>query len=207
MLLIKSDGSFAIHQNKYLRPVNYMMNAGISCSLDGNELIVSAAKRKPKESLKVVFYSIDFLQSFNIEDEHDLRLFGSEAELSRMLSEDLGFIEEGLKPLKQEQRVRKGTIDILAEDKNGRIVVVEVKRRKASLDSVSQLHRYKEELKKIKSRETRGILLAPGITDSANALLHDYGLEFFKLDFEIGNPSAKIKGLEKKQNKITSYLG
>lgn len=207
MLLIKADGSFAIHQNKHLRPVNYMMNASISCSLNkGNELEVIALKRNPKESLKAVFYSIDFIKSFELEDKHDLRLFGSEAELSKQLSEDLDFIEPGLKPLKKEQHVKKGTIDILAEDRQGRIVVVEVKRRKASLDSVSQLHRYAEELKKIKSRETRGILLAPSITDSAHSLLHDYGLEFFKLDFEIGNPSAKIKGLEKKQKRITAYI-
>ena len=202
MLIIKGDNSFAIHQNKYLRPVNYMMDATILCHLKDNRLELIASKIKPRETIKVIFSRLDFIKSFQLEDVADIRLFGSEEELSRLLAEDLDFIEPGLKPLKQEVPFKKGVVDIVAEDSAGRIVLVEVKRRKAGLDSVSQLHRYREQLKKTKNKMVRGILLAPDITNNAIDLLHDYGLEYYKLDFEIGNPNARIKGLEKKQTKL-----
>jgi len=206
MLLIKADSSFAIHQNKLLRPVNYMMNSIISTELSDNKLLVTALKKKPKETIKVFFDSIDFAKAFEIHDNQDVRLFGSELELSDLLAQDLSFIEPGLKPMKREQSVKKGTIDILAEDAHKKIVVIEVKRRKADLDSVSQLHRYTQDMNKLKNRECRGILLAPEITSNAMNLLEHYKLEFFKLDFEIGNPCAKIKGLQKSQQKITSFF-
>jgi RecB family endonuclease NucS len=202
MLLIKGDGSFAIHQNKYLRPVNYMMNSTITCGIKDGNLVLMASKVKPQENIKVIFSEVGFAQSFGMEDGHDVRLFGSEEELSKLLAQDLNFIEEGLKPLKQEHVYKKGVADIIAEDANNNLVIVEVKRRKAGLDSVSQLHRYREQGKKQKNRKMRGSLLAPEITNNALDMAHDYGLEFYKLDFEIGNPSAKIKGLEKTQTKL-----
>lgn len=205
MLLIKGDSSLAIHQNRYLRPVNYMMNAKISSELRDNILVVSAQKRKPAEKITVSFYSVQFAQAFEMEDSQDLRLFGSEAELSNELMQDLSFIEPGLKPANQECPFRKGMVDILAEDSQGNLVVVEVKRRKADFKAVSQLHRYMKEVEKLKGRKSRGILVAPDIHKKARELLEEYGLEFAKLDFEIGNPKAKIKGVKRKQCTLSGF--
>ena len=204
MLLIKSDKSFAIHQNKYLRPVNYMMDSEIAVKFNSEEecLELTALKRKPKESLKVKFFDINFIQSFKMNDSTDIRLFGSEVELSRQLLEDLSFIEPGLRPFKGEVPFAKGVIDILAEDSKGNLVIVEVKRRKASLDSVSQLRRYKDQLSNMKNKKVRGILLAPEITPNALKMLEEFNLEYFKLDFEISNPKARIKGIQKKQTTL-----
>jgi len=170
-------------------------------------LIISALKRKPRELIDVFFYNIDFVQSFSIESSIDLRLFGSEKELSNQLMQDLSFLEPGLKPLQQESPFRKGVIDILAEDALGRLVVIEVKRRKAEYAAVSQLHRYMKQVEKIKGKDTRGVLCAPEIGKNAMELLEKYGLEFYRLDFEIGNPKAEIKGLQKKQKTIFESFG
>ncbi|MDO8647628.1 MAG: endonuclease NucS [Candidatus Diapherotrites archaeon] len=202
MLLIKGDGSFAIHQNKLLRPVNYMMSASMKTSQENGQLVVLAEKLKPKESLKVFFSSIDFCQCFEMHDIHDVRLFGSEKQLQELLGDDLSFIEPGLTPLKREAHFEQGFADIIAEDSKGRICLIEVKRRKASLDAVSQLHRYQQKMKNLKNKEVRALLLAPEITENAKLLADNYGIEFFKLDFEISNPSAKIKGIEKKQTTL-----
>jgi len=202
MLIMKGDGSFAIHQNKLLRPVNYMMNASMKAFVENENLVVLAEKQKPKESLKVFFSKIDFCKAFEMQDVQDLRLFGSEKQLQELLGEDLSFIEPGLKPLKREAHFAQGFADIIAQDSNGKICLVEVKRRKASLDAVSQLHRYQQKMKNLKSQEVRALLLAPEITDNAKLLADNYGIEFFKLDFEISNPSAKIKGIERKQTKL-----
>ncbi len=206
MLVIKGDSSFAIHQNKNLRPANYMMNAGIAAELGNGTLVLSASKKKPAEKITVTFYGIEFAKAFDIRETSDLRLFGSEAELSRELMQDLSFIEPGLKPANQECPFKKGVIDILAEDSMKRLVVVEVKRRKADYKAVSQLYRYMKEVKKLKGRESRGILLAPDIQKRAKNLLEEYGLEFARLDFEIGNPKATIKGLEKSQCTLGGFI-
>jgi hypothetical protein len=116
--------------------------------------------------------------------------------------EDLSFLEPGLAPLKQEAPLRKGVIDILAEDAEGNLVVVEVKRRKADLNAVTQLHRYMKQVEKIKGKKTRGILLAPEIGRHSMELLENYGLEFCSFDFEISNPKAKIMGIHKKQKTL-----
>lgn len=204
MLLVKADKSFAIHQNTKLRPVNYMMNAKASVVLDNENdcLVISAFKSKPKEKIEVYFYSVDFAESFEIEGDKELRLFGSERELSDLLMQDLSVLEKGLVPLKKEQVLRKGVIDIIAEDKEKNLVVVEVKRRKADLNSVRQLHSYMKQVEQIKGKKTRGILCAPSIGKPTSELLEKYGLEYCKLDYEIHNPKAEIKGLEKKQKTL-----
>jgi len=204
MLLVKGDKSFAIHQNTKLRPINYMMNAKANVLFDKEKdcLIVSATKKKPKEKLDVYFYGIDFVDSFEVEGDKELRLFGSERELSDLLMEDLSVLEKGLVSVKKEMALRKGTIDILAEDKNKNLVVIEVKRRKADLNSVRQLHSYMHQIQSMKERKTRGILCAPSIGKPTMELLEKYGLEYCKLDYEIHNPRAEIKGLQKKQSTL-----
>ncbi len=204
MLLIKSDKSFAIHQNTKLRPINYMMNAVPSILLDDENkcLVISALKRKPKEKIEVFFYSVDFVDSFEIDGNKELRLFGSERELSDLLMQDLSVLEKGLKALKKEVPLRKGVIDIMAEDRKGNMVVIEVKRRRADLNSVRQLHSYMKQVESIKEKKTRGILCAPSIGKPAMELLEKYGLEYCRLDYEIHNPHAEIKGLHKKQKTL-----
>ena len=63
-----------------------------------------------------------------------------------------------------------------------------------------------DQVKNMKGKETRGILVAPEIRKNAHELLEKYGLEFFHLDFEIGNPKAKIKGLKKKQQTLDRFF-
>jgi len=177
LVMIKGDNSFAIHQNRLLRPVNYMMDARIHFEVTDNTLIMSARKQKPKEEIKVYFYRIDAVHSYEMDEPADLRLFGSERELSDQLMQDLSFIEPGLIPLKKEDIFRKGVVDIIAEDAKKNLVVVEVKRRKADFAAVTQLQRYMKQVEKIKNKKTRGLLLAPEITKAAMELLEDYRLD------------------------------
>jgi RecB family endonuclease NucS len=57
------------------------------------------------------------------------------------------------------------------------MVVLELKRGRATLDAVSQLKRYIDNLS-TENKDLRGILVAPSITESAFKLLGCYGLEF-----------------------------
>ena len=208
LLMLKGDGSLAVHRNKLLRPTNYMMNARVSTSLSAGFLEVKGQKLKPRESISTKFEEIEFVKSFPVEQDSgsDLHLTGSERELSNCLMQDLSFIEAGLKPCQQESPLRTGLIDILAEDAKGKLVVIELKRRKADYDAVSQLQRYMKQVQKIRGRETRGILVAPEITKHAKEFLERSGLEFHKLQFAVGGGKARISGMQKKQSVLNDYF-
>ncbi|MFA6268356.1 MAG: endonuclease NucS domain-containing protein [archaeon] len=207
LVMIKADLSVSIHENRLIRPTNYMMDAIISCELAEKEngekvLVLIAKKLKPREIITITFEFIDDIRSYDLPESNDLRLTGSEKELNDALMDDLSFLEPGLKPINQQQVFRKGICDIVAEDAKGRLVVIELKRRQADYAAVTQLKRYSEQVSKMKSIETRGILLAPSIRKSALELLKHYGLEYFSYDFEIGERS-KIKGIGKSQMKLS----
>ncbi|VVB75646.1 Endonuclease NucS [uncultured archaeon] len=210
LVIIKADSSVSIHENRLIRPTNYMMDAKISCESKTSEegkkqLILTAKKLKPHETITVKFDSIVDVQNYDLPESNDLRLSGSEKELNDALMDDLSFLEAGLKPINQQQVFRKGICDIVAEDAKGRLVVIELKRKQADYAAVSQLKRYAEQVNKMKGIETRGILLAPSIRKSALELLKSYGLEYFSYDFEVGERS-KIKGIGKTQMKINDLF-
>ncbi len=210
LVLIKGDGSVSIHQNRLVRPTNYMMDTRISCTEDDGAFIMKAEKQKPRESLEITFSGIEDLRRYAIDLTDDLRLSGSERDLNDLLMQDLSMVEEGLKPINQQQQFRKGVADIVAEDRDGNFVVIELKRREADFEAVTQLQRYMKEVENLKGIKTRGILLAPSIRKKASELLGQLGLEFRKLDFELtpanSAQKAKIKGLQPRQQTITQHL-
>lgn len=210
LILIKGDTSVSIHQNRLVRPTNYMVNTKIGCEINDGTFIIRANKLKPAEKLTITFNQIHDVKRYDIPITDDLRLSGSEKDLNDILMQDLSMIEEGLRPVNQQQHFRKGVADIIAEDKDGNYVIIELKRRQADYASVTQLHRYMKEVERMKDIKTRGILLAPDIRKNARELLEQLGLEFAKLDFEL-TPSEKghkatIKGLESKQQSILEHL-
>ncbi|MBN1941129.1 MAG: DUF91 domain-containing protein [Candidatus Diapherotrites archaeon] len=209
VVLIKGDNSISIHQNRLVRPTNYMMNAKICVEKEEGYAFLKARRQKPVESLTVKFSSIEDVQAYEMEITDDLRLSGSERDLNELLMQDLSMIEPGLKPLNQQEQFRKGIADIIAEDENGNLVVIELKRRQADYASVTQLQRYMQQVEKIKECKPRGILLAPSIRKNALELLENLGLEFAKIDFTLlpsSKEKAQINGLQKKQETITKFL-
>jgi hypothetical protein len=207
LLIIKPDGTFLVHQSTSMKAINYQgPGARISTQADGNELVVRALRSKPlEEEIEAHFNNIQFAGAFDMHDDSKLSVFGTERELSDLLMQDLHLIEQGLIPLKNESDVRRGSIDILAEDAAKNLVAIELKRRSAGLDAVTQLKRYVQELQKRKGKRVRGILCAPEITANALKLLYEDGFEYFKLDYEVHNPKAEIKGLQRKQKELGDY--
>jgi RecB family endonuclease NucS len=91
-------------------------------------------------------------------------------------------LEEGFKPISWEKKVDPGFIDVYGTDKNGMLVIVEIKRKTAGKDAVLQLARYIEAIKSRADRKVRGILASPAIAKGVQRLLVTSGLEFKNLD-------------------------
>lgn len=206
VILVKSDGSFLVHQNKGLAAINYQPPKGrLSCELGDGFLILRAARRKPKELLEAIFSKVHFARAFSITDDESLKVFGTEQDLSKLLMQDLSIIEPGLRSNKRESKILRGFIDITARDAQGKCVLIEVKRRTAGLKAVTQLKRYVDEAAKRKNEKVRGFLCAPEITKNAKIMLEREGLEYYKLDYDAKTSETKINGIMKKQKSLKEY--
>ena len=211
MLVIKKDGTFLVHQSKGMAAINYQgPGAAILTDIDtSGKLIVSAVRKKNgevSEQIIVTFDDVNFCHAFDLQDDEKITVYGTESDLADLLMKDLHLIELGLIPVQQESPLAKGHIDILARDSKGNLVVIELKRRQAELNAVSQLKRYVEEVSKRKDCKVRGLLCAPDISENAKKMLDNYGFEFYKLKYNSSDSNTKIEGLEKKQKELSHYF-
>lgn len=113
-------------------------------------------------------------------------------EIRNILSDKLGVIEEKLKVVGVGVESPSGKIvDILARDKDNRLVVIEVKLHEVSGEDILQLYRYVEDYKR-KYPNVRGVIVAPSIDDTAKRMLRSLNLEYKILTTD------EIKNLEGK---------
>ncbi|ASJ13479.1 hypothetical protein A3L14_00135 [Thermococcus thioreducens] len=178
VIIIKPDGAFLIHQSRKREPVNWQPPGSFVMMEERDGILVlRSVRRKPKEILEVELEEVYLISLFKAEDYEELALTGSEAEMAEMVFRNPELIEPGFKPLFREKQIGHGIVDILGRDRDGNLVVLELKRRKADLHAVSQLKRYVEALKR-EHETVRGILVAPSLTAGAKKLLEKEGLEF-----------------------------
>lgn len=179
VIILKSDGSFLIHQSKKREPVNWQPpGCKITYTFDNDTIVLISVRKRPKETLKVNLSKIYMINYILPQDYEEIKLVGSESQMAhKIFYENPEIIEKGFVPIAKEKPISSGVIDILGEDKEGNLVVLELKRRRASLDAVSQLKRYIDTLK-AENKKIRGILVAPSITENALVLLKEHSLEF-----------------------------
>lgn len=196
-LMLKPDGSALVHTDEGQQPVNWQPpdcehEVRLSTG-DGGEdgagagekrLVVESHRETPEESLEVRFESLLHAGAFDLTDERDLSLAGTEEDLRERVLDEPDLVEEGFSPLATERGTSAGAVDVYGEDRDGRTVVVELKRRRVGPDAVGQLGRYVDALERELHAETeiRGILVAPSVTGRARRMLAERGLEFVALE-------------------------
>jgi RecB family endonuclease NucS len=182
IVIIKSDGSFMVHQNRNLEPVNWQPpKSNCKASLKKGVMYLEGMRRNPPEKLEVEIHNTYMASYFNGQDSKDLELTGYEENMRDMVFENPEIIEEGFRPVNREYSTPNGFIDVLGKDKDGNIVVLELKSRRAGINAVKQLKRYMDCFCDHKEF-VRGLLVAPSVTDDASELLDEYKLEFKALE-------------------------
>jgi len=195
--VFKEDGSVLVHRPVGYEPVNWQPpNCIFHVSAVGDNLQIKAVRRKPSESVKISFDHVYLLSVLNLVDAGEFALHASEEDMQKAVLLMPSLVEDGLKPISYEKKVEPGFVDVYCEDKAGRFVVIEIKRKTAGKQAALQLAKYVESIRGIVNREVRGVLAAPSLGKSVQRLLTNLGLEFKVLD-----PKKCAEALSKPETK------
>jgi RecB family endonuclease NucS len=183
ILIIKEDGSLLVHRPVGYEPVNWQPAGSVfHVQTKADAIEVHAVRQKPRENVRVIFAEVFMVSALSLADCGEFSLHASEKDMHRAILLKPALLEEGFKPISYEKKVEPGFVDVYGVDKNGRLVVVEVKRKTAGKEAVLQLARYIDAIKGKADRELRGVLVAPSLGKDVQRLLVTLGLEFKALD-------------------------
>jgi RecB family endonuclease NucS len=183
ILIVKEDGSLLVHRPVGYEPVNWQPPGSIfQIQAKENALEIRAVRRRPAESIKVFFDKIHMVSALSLADSGEFSLYASEEDMQKAILLEPSLLEPGFKPTSYEKKVEPGFVDVYGADKDGKLVVVEIKRKTAGKEAALQLAKYIDAVKGKVNREVRGILVAPNIAKDVQRLLATLGLEFKSLD-------------------------
>ncbi len=182
LVILKPDGALLIHEATKREPVIWQPpKATLYAQVDNGILVLKSVRTNPYEVVKIEIPSLYFLGLFKLGVTENYKVIGSEKDIVDFLVKNLDFVEPGLKLISREFETNVGSIDLLCEDKDGNLVVIEVKRGQAGPEAVHQLKRYVEHMQKTTGRNVRGILVAQDISSSAFRYLREYGFKFVRI--------------------------
>lgn len=183
IVIFKKDGSVLVHRPVGYEPVNWQPPGCVFAVKATNGVLqIRALRRKPSESVKISFDNVYQVSVLSLVDKGEFSLYASEVDMQRAILLKPSLLEEGFKPITYEKKVEPGFVDIYGIDKNGRFVVVEIKRKSAGREAVLQLAKYVDSVRNMVNREVRGVLVAPNIAKGVQRLLETLGLDFKALD-------------------------
>jgi hypothetical protein len=183
IVMIKEDGSVLVHRPIGYEPVNWQPAGCLfQTRTKGETLHVRAIRRKPSESVNISFDHVYLLSVMRLIDRGEFSLHASESDMQKAILLDPSLLEEGFEPISYEKKVEPGFVDVYGVDRNGRLVVVEIKRRTAGRDAALQLAKYVDFVKTMAHRKLRGVLVAPRLAKGVQILLTSLGLEFKALE-------------------------
>jgi RecB family endonuclease NucS len=183
LLMLKSDGSLQIHGHRSVKPVNWQPKSdSLDLLIEDGVAVLVSERRSPAEFVRVAFLEPAVAQALLLREVTGFVLMGTEAEMQQALARHPEIIEPGLTLLDRELPTGVGGIDLYARDAEGRFVVVELKRGKATQEAVHQLSRYVTTVSESVGQQVRGILAAPAISKPALLQLERLGLQFREVE-------------------------
>ncbi len=184
-IIVKPDGALLVHAPHGYKPQNWQpQTKTITVDVKDDALIIRAVRERPREILTLKCGKPHAIISWKPSEKPQHYMYLSEHEIRDTIARDPTIIEEGLHIVRVEKPVDPGFIDLYARDKNGRLVIIELKRVKAGEAAVRQLLRYAEALRRKGHENPRLILAAPDFTEAAITLAAKTGVELARIDLQ-----------------------
>jgi RecB family endonuclease NucS len=179
LVLFKADGSVAIHSDaKAYKPLNWM-NPPCTIREEADVVTVSTPKG---ETLTIDLHEVLLDTTVELGDDPGLVKDGVEAELQQLIARRVEALRADLELVRREYPTDIGPVDLLCVDRDGRTVVVEVK-RVGEIAGVEQLLRYQERLDRdSRFAPTAGMLVAERIKPQARVFAESRGVECVEVD-------------------------
>jgi RecB family endonuclease NucS len=199
LLVVKADGSVLVHSDSLsYKPLNWMSPPATFVEEEVDEERAAAGvtqlwrvtNAKSADLLVISIHEVIHDSSHELGIDPGLQKDGVEADLQRLLAEQIELLGDGHTLVRREYMTAIGPVDILARDAAGASVAVEIKRR-GDIDGVEQLTRYLE----LMNRDpllapVSGVLAAQEIKPQARTLATDRGIRCLLLDYDA------MRGLE-----------
>ena len=199
LLVVKADGSVLVHSDSLsYKPLNWMSPPATFVEEEVDEERAAAGvtqlwrvtNAKTADLLVISTHEVIHDSSHELGVDPGLQKDGVEADLQRLLAEQIELLGEGHTLVRREYMTAIGPVDILARDAVGASVAVEIKRR-GDIDGVEQLTRYLE----LMNRDpllapVSGVFAAQEIKPQARMLATDRGIRCLLLDYDA------MRGLE-----------
>ena len=193
LLMVKADGSVLIHSDGgSYKPLNWMSppatlritEPGEDDAEAGVVEVWNVQSAKTDDKLVISVYEHISDVAHELGTDPGLIKDGVEADLQRLLAEQITKLGEGYTLIRREYMTAIGPVDILARDADGGTVAVELKRR-GDIDGVEQLTRYLELLNRDPLlAPVRGVFAAQQIKPQARVLATDRGIDCLTLDYD-----------------------
>ena len=193
LIMLKADGSVLIHSDGgSYKPLNWMSPPATlhvrtpseEETSDGVSEVWEVQAGKSDDRLVIHIMTVHSQLHHDLGSDPGLIKDGVEADLQRLLAEQITLLGEGFSLVRREYPTTIGPVDILARDADGATVAVELKRR-GDIDGVEQLTRYLELLNRDPLlRPVRGVFAAQQIKPQARTLARDRGIECLSLDYD-----------------------
>ena len=193
LIIAKKDGSVLIHSDGgSYKPLNWMAPP---CDVsvitpDADQVAAGVSEvwrvthQKTADMLILSIHSIHTEVEHDLGDDPGLVKQGVEADLQRLVADQLDVIGEGLELVRREFPTAIGPVDVLARAPEGGTVAIEIKRR-GDIDGVEQLTRYRELLQRDPHlRPVRAVFAAQEISPQARTLAKDRNIDCVVLDYQ-----------------------
>ena len=205
LLVHKGDGSLLVHSDGgSYKPLNWMSPP---CTLtletpdaeaveDGVIEQWRVTHQKSGDALVVRIHEVIHDTSHELGVDPGLIKDGVEADLQRLLAEQVSVVGDGLTLVRREYPTAIGPVDLLLRDEAGGTIAVEVKRR-GDIDGVEQLTRYLELLGRDPLlAPVTGVFAAQEIKPQARVLATDRGIACAVVDYDalrgLDDPTARL---------------
>lgn len=193
LLMVKADGSVLVHSDGgSYKPLNWMSppatlhveEPSAEQAAQGVTQVWRVQAKKSDDRLLVLLEEVHSDVSHELGVDPGLVKDGVEADLQRLLAEQIEVLGAGHVLVRREYMTAIGPVDILARGPGGHTVAVELKRR-GDIDGVEQLTRYLE----LMNRDpllapVSGVFAAQQIKPQARTLAEDRGIRCVTLDYD-----------------------